>query len=35
MDSLPDHCGKVDAQYSQVLDGIDCVGFGEQDFIVS
>lgn len=29
MDSLPDHCGKVDAQFSQVLDGIDCVDFEE------
>lgn len=29
MDSLPDHCGKVDVQYSQVLHGIDGVGFGE------
>lgn len=29
MDSLPDHCGKVGTQYSQVLDGIDGVGLGE------
>lgn len=29
MDSLPDHCGKVDEQYSPVLDGIDDVGFGK------